>query len=248
MRQDAHALPLTNVEYSKMNKNSILFGITGLFIGLIFGFFISNNLNRNAIAYQNTAENAVNAPFLNQQTQAVSVKPNEGGMLPEVSETLDQAKSQPNSFEAQTKAGDMYAKIQKFDTAVKFYEKANQIKPDDYDTIVKIGNAYFDSNLFEKAGDWYEKALKKKSNDVNVRTDFGITLLQKENPDIDRAVKEFQTSLQTNPNHEPTLFNLGITYYKIGNSEEAKKILSQLEAVNPQGQLTGRLNQVISAK
>ena len=53
-------------------------------------------------------------------------------MLPEVSDTLDAAKNEPNNFEAQIKAGDMYAKIQKFDTAAEFYEKANQVKPDDY--------------------------------------------------------------------------------------------------------------------
>ena len=230
-----------------MQKN-ISFGIIGLFVGLFLGFFVANTINRKEIALQNSAPAAVNAP-LNHQTQAVSVKPNEqgGGMLPEVSDTLDAAKNEPNNFDAQMKAGNMYAKIQKFDTAIEFFEKANKIKPDNYEAIVKVGDTYFDSKQFEKAEKWYEQALTKNPKDVNVRTDLGITFVERENPDLDRAVTEFQTSLQTNPKHEPTLYNLGIAYYKKGDSDEAKKVLAQLQAVNPNSKLTEKLNQIISS-
>jgi tetratricopeptide (TPR) repeat protein len=67
-------------------------------------------------------------------------------MMPEIAQTLETADKEPENFEAQVKAGDMYAKIQKFDEAVKFYEKANRAKPDDYETIIKTGNTYFDSS------------------------------------------------------------------------------------------------------
>ncbi|MEP7039926.1 MAG: tetratricopeptide repeat protein [Acidobacteriota bacterium] len=230
-----------------MQKN-ISFGIIGLVVGLVIGFFVANKINRQEIAQQNVPTAAMNAPFLNQQTQAVSVKPNEqsGGMLPEVAETLDAAKNEPGNFDAQMKAGDMYTKIQKFDTALEFYEKANQIKPDNYEAIVKIGNTYFDAKQFEKAEKWYEQALAKKPDDVNVQTDLGITFVERENPDLDRAVKEFQTSLQTNPKHEPTLYNLAVAFYKEGNVTEAQKILAQLESINPNSQLAVRLKQVVS--
>ena len=78
------------------------------------------------------------------------------------------------------------------------------------------------------------RRLTKKPDDVNVRTDLGITFVERENPDLDRAVKEFQTSLQTDPKHEPTLYNLGIAYYKKGNIVETEKVLTQLESINPQ--------------
>ena len=222
-----------------MQKN-ILFGIVGLIVGLVVGFFAANSINRSAVSQSAVAQNPANAPLLNQSTADIKEK-QQGGMLPEVNETLDRARNEPNNFEAQIKAGDMYAKIEKFDTAVEFYEKANQIKPEDYATIVKIGNTYFDSKQFEKAEKWYGQALAQKPDDVNVRTDFGITFVERENPDLDRAVKEFQTSLQTNPNHEPTLYNLGIAYYKKGDVEETEKVLAKLEAINPTSQLTQRL-------
>ncbi len=231
-----------------MNKQNILFGIIGLIVGSVIGFFAANSINRNS--QQIILENQPNAPFQNQQIQTVSVKeqPMQSGMLPDIVATLDKAKTESNNFDAQMKAGDVYLQIKGFDKAVEFYEQAHRIKPEDYETIVKLGNTYFDFRKFEEAGKWYEQALSKKSSDTNVRTDLGITFVERENPDLDRAIKEFQTSLQMNPKHEPTLYNLGAAYFKKGNKDEANKILTQLETINPQSQLVGRLQQLITQK
>ena len=230
-------------------KNSITFGIIGLIVGLIIGFFAANSINKSA-ATNAVSQTQSNAPTTtNPQVQNIVVKdqPNNGGMLPDVSAAIDKAKNEPNDFDAQVAAGDLYLKIQGFDKAVAFYEAANKIKPEDYDLIVKIGNTYFDARQFEKAEKWYEQALAKKPNDVNVRTDLGITFVERAAPDYDRAVKEFQTSLQTNPKHEPTLYNLGIAYSKKGDKTQAEKVLTQLETINPNSQLVGRLRQAINS-
>ncbi len=226
-------------------QKSITFGIGGLIVGLLIGFFAANNINRNSSQVASPAQ--PNAPFQNQQVPNVLVKeqPAQGGMLPDITAILDKARSEPSNFDAQIKAGDTYLQIKGFDKAVEFYEQAHRIKPENYETIVKLGNTYFDFRKFEEAEKWYEQALSKKSNDTNVRTDLGITFVERENPDLDRAIKEFQTSLQTNPRHEPTLYNLGAAYFKKGNTDEANKILAQLEAINPQSQLADRLQQII---
>ncbi len=231
-----------------MNKQNILFGIIGLIVGSIIGFFAANSINRNSPQIVSPVQ--PNAPFQNQQVPNVLVKeqPAQGGMLPDITAILDEAGNAPDNFDAQIKAGDTYLKIKGFDKAVEFYQQAHRIKPEDYETIVKLGNTYFDSRRFEEAGKWYEQALSKKSSDTNVRTDLGITFVERENPDLDRAIKEFQTSLQTNPKHEPTLYNLGAAQFKKGNTEEANKILTQLEAINPQSQLVSRLRQLITQK
>ncbi|MDQ3710828.1 MAG: tetratricopeptide repeat protein [Acidobacteriota bacterium] len=229
-------------------QKSITFGIGGLIVGLLIGFFATNSINRNSPQAVSPAQ--PNAPLQNQQVPNVLVKeqPAQGGMLPDITAILDEAKNAPDNFDAQIKAGDTYLRIKGFDKAVEFYEQAHRIKPGDYETIVKLGNAYFDFRKFEEAGKWYEQALSKKSSDTNVRTDLGITFVERENPDLERAIKEFQTSLQTNPKHEPTLYNLGAAYFKKGNTDEANKILAQLEAINPQSQLANRLQQIITQK
>jgi len=226
-------------------QKSITFGIVGLIIGLIIGFYASNQINRNA---QTAAlQNQPNAALQNPQVQNIVVKdqPASGGMLPDVSAVIDKANNEPDNFDAQIKAGDMYQQIRGFEKSVAFYEKAHRLKPDDYQLIVKLGNAYFDAGQYETAANWYEQALAKNEGDTNVRTDLGITFVERGNPDLDRAIKEFQASLQANPKHEPTLYNLAAAYYKKGNQEEAEKTLGQLESVNPKSQLAGRLRQII---
>jgi tetratricopeptide (TPR) repeat protein len=228
-----------------MNK-SITFGIVGLIVGLAIGFFAANSINKNAA--QTVSQTPTTAPLQNQQVPNVLVKEQPTaatGMLPDVSAMIDKANNEPTDFEAQIKAGDLYQQIKGFDKAAAFYERAHKIKSDDYELIVKLGNTYFDAREFEKAAQWYEQALAKKANDINVRTDLGVTFVERAVPDYDRAIAEFQTSLKTNPKHEPTLYNLGAAYFRRGNLEEANKVLTQLEQANPSSQLVGRLRQII---
>jgi tetratricopeptide (TPR) repeat protein len=229
-----------------MQKN-ILFGIGGLILGLLVGFFFANSVNKSASSPAVQTQNSPTKPSSLQQVPNITVKEQpqqKGALLPQIAETLDQAEKEPNNFEVQSRAGDMYAKIERFDKAIEFWEKANKINPEDYQTIVKIGNTYFDEKAFEKAEKWYIKALEKKPGDVNVRTDLGITFVERASPDLDRAIKEFQTSLRTDSKHEPTLYNLAVAFYKKNNSDEVQKILTELESINPQSTLAARLREI----
>ena len=226
--------------------NYLLVGAACLVIGFFAGFFVSNNINRNAALPP--AATQQNAPFQTQQTQVASVKEPSGAMMPDVTETLDQAKNQPENFDAQMKAGDLYLKIQNFEKAAGFYDAAAALKPTEREKIVRLGNSFFDIRQFEKAETFYNQALEKKSDDVAVRTDLGITFVERQNPDYDRALKEFQTSLRSDPRHEPTLYNISIAYNRKGDAENAQKYLTQLEQANPNSPLIGRLKQIISQK
>jgi tetratricopeptide (TPR) repeat protein len=219
-----------------------------LVVGFFVGFFVSNNINRNAGLQTASTQNQTNPPFLNQQTQVASVKEPNSAMLPDVAETLNQAKNQPENFEAQMKAGDLYLKIQNLEKAAGFYDAAAVLKPTEYAQIVRLGNAFFDVRHFEKAETFYSRALETKPGDIGVRTDLGITFVERQNPDYDRAIKEFQESLKLNSKHEPTLYNLSIAFHKKGDAENARKYLAQLEQANPNSPLIDKLRQIISAK
>jgi tetratricopeptide (TPR) repeat protein len=229
-----------------MNKNIFFAGLGGLIIGLIIGFFAANQLNKQTSQFGNTT--ATNTSEINPQVNNMVVRDQNStgsARMPEIAETLDKAQSEPNNFEAQISAGDLYLKIQNFTKALDFYEIAHKLKPENYDTIVKIGNTYFDSTQFETAETWYAKALAIKPDDAGVRTDYGITFVERPNPDLARAIKEFQTSLQTAPKNEPTLYNLGVAYVKTGDTEQAKNIGQKLDEVNPQSPLTKRFREML---
>lgn len=222
-----------------MNKENILFGIIGLLAGLIVGFLVTNSYNRSTLSNQ-TIASSPNSPMTGQQT---GTQQNPNGMMPGVAEAIEKADKDPEDFESQVKAGDMFGRIKNFDKAITYFERANKIKPDDYQTMVALGNLNFDANKLEKAAEWYEKALAKNSNDVSVRTDYGLTFFLRQPKDIDRAIKEYKTSLSIDPNHEMTLQNLAVAYSEKKDAEGLKETLAKIEKVNPKNQIIQKLRE-----
>lgn len=227
-----------------MKKENILFGIIGLLIGLIVGFVATNSINRDGYGQAGVAANPNALPQVS--SQVVRDQTGTGGAaMPQIQQTLDRAKNEPNNFEAQMAAGDMYYRIQRFDEAANYFERAMKIKPDDYDTLIKAGNARFDSGALtmEQGGDGtesfklaekiYADALAKKPNDVNVRTDLGLTYFYRQPKDIERALKEFRTSLAADPNHEMTLQVAARALAEKGDAAGTQEMLAKLEKVNP---------------
>ena len=236
-----------------MSKH-ILFGIIGLIAGLIIGFVGANHLNDSAKSSQVVTDAPTTAPFSNPQVHSADIKEqmpgaqSPKGAIADVQKVLDKAKAEPDNAQAQIEAGDMYAQIGRFPEAVTFFENAQKVNPSDFQTNVKLANAYFDSNQFEKAAEFYEKALAINPNDLAARTDLGITFVQRADPDFDRAIKEFETSLKKDPKHEPTLYNLSIAYFKKGDLEKSQAAMKQLEQANPTSKLLEKLKQAVSSQ
>jgi len=221
-----------------MNKNLFIGLLVGALAGAAIGFFGANALNK-----QNTAAAPGNAPLFNSQElqQTLPGGDQSGGAMPDIQKKLDRAMSEPDSFEAQMEAGDMYAQIQKYETAIEFYQKGLALRPDERQANIVLANAYFDSKKFVEAGKYYAKALELDPNDVNARTDLGTTFVEQQPPDLDRAIEEFKAALELDPNREATLYNLGVVYFRKGDLENAKDILARLEAINPNTQLAAKL-------
>jgi len=83
-----------------------------------------------------------------------------------------------------------------------------QQNPTDAVTRVQLGNMYFDSGRYPEAAQWYDQALKLLPKDVNVSTDLGISYYYMN--DADKALAQFQRSLEIDPKHTKTLLNIGI--------------------------------------
>ena len=229
-----------------MKKDNILFAVIGILTGFIGGFFLANNINRNAALQNPVAQIPAAAPILNPQTQNASIKDNRGAAIPEVAETLDRAQKEPDNFAAQIKAGEMYARIQNTEKANEFLQRAVAARQDNFQDLTTLGNGFFDLKNYEEAEKWYSKALEKNPDDANVRTDLGSTFMERAQPDLDRAVKEYQTSLATNPAHENTLFNLSLALMRKGDAAGAQETLAKLEKANPSSPLIANLKQKLA--
>ncbi len=153
--------------------------------------------------------------------------------MPDIQLVLDKAKNEPDNFEAQMKAGEMYSKIQGFDTALDYYKKAQQIKPNDLQANIKLAGAYFDKKKYVEAEKYFLRALQIEPKNVDIRSDLGLTYYLRDPSDDKRAISEYRMSLAINPSHEPSLQNLSVVLKKTGDVEELKKTLARLKKVNP---------------
>lgn len=229
-----------------MTKENFLFGIIGLLLGLIIGFMFANSVNQSATP---TVASMANQPGIKPNAALPPGHPEVSNQqaenMPEVQEAIEKAKKEPENFDAQIKAAEMYYQIGRFNGAIEFLEKANKIKPEDYDTIVNLGNAYFDANRYEEAEKWYTTALVKNPDNINVRTDMGLTFIFRQPPNYDRAIQEFQRSLEKDSNHSQTLQNLTVAYTKKGDLENAKSTLARLESADGKNSTIPKLREEI---
>ena len=225
-----------------MQKHFIT-GILGLVIGLAVGFVGANKINRSSPG--SAVDTTVAGPTVT--TPAIGSESPVAAQA-EVAAMIERARNEPNNFAVQMDMGQMYAKIGKFDKAAEFYRKGLAINPNNFQANVVLANALFDAREYEEAEKAYARALEINPKDVNARTDLGTTFVERAAPDYDRAIKEFDSALSIDPKHEPSLYYLGIAYFRKGDKANAEKALERLERANPSSDLVSRLKQNLAAK
>lgn len=193
------------------------------------GFFAANSLNRDASLTETARANSNSTAVASEITG------------PAVDELLQKAEAEPQNFATQMRTGDMYAKISRFDEAVKFYKRGLILKPADFNANLVLANALFDSGKFEEAESYYSKALAINDKDVNARIDLGTTFVERATPDYDRAITEFEKALGLEPNNDAAMYYLGIARLRNGDRAGALEIAERLEKTNAGSTLIAKL-------
>jgi tetratricopeptide (TPR) repeat protein len=160
-----------------MTRDNLLFAIIGLLFGFIVGFIFASTMSQRAAtpAAVSSGQLPADHPSVGANTGAQ----NPGGMQAEVTAQLEKARSDPKNFEAQLKAAELYYQIQRYDPAIEFLLKANQLKPDDYQTVAALGLVNLDAGHYDVAEKWYRAASLKKSDDVAVLAGLAAATLGK---------------------------------------------------------------------
>ncbi len=216
-----------------MNKDNLLFGIIGILLGLIIGFFFANSVIQRGLPARGVSSSQAELPA-DHPAIPMNGAADKGGMQPSVKAAIERADKEPDNLDAQMQVAQMYSQIQQFDQAILYLTRANKIQPDNYEVIVALGNSNFDSQNYDAAEKWYSAALAKKPDDVDVLTDHGLTYMFRAQPDYDRAISEFQKAMQIDPKHEQTLQDLVVAYTEKHDAKQAQAMLDKLVEVNPQ--------------
>jgi tetratricopeptide (TPR) repeat protein len=149
-----------------MTRDNLLFAIIGVLFGFIVGFLFASTMNQRYGPGAPVAASSGQLPADHPAVGPNAGAPAQGNMQAEVTAQLEKAKSDPKNFEAQVKAAELYYQIQRYDPAIEFLLKANQLKPDDYQTLVALGLVNLDAGHYDVAEKWYRAALLKKNDDV----------------------------------------------------------------------------------
>jgi len=150
-----------------MTRDNLLFVIIGVLFGFIVGFLFASTMNqRYGPGAPAPAVASGQLPADHPPVGGNPAGPASGNMQAEVTAQLDKARNEPKNFDAQVKAAELFYQIQRYDSAVEFLLKANQLKPDDYSTLVALGLVNLDAGHYEVAEKWYKAALLKKGDDV----------------------------------------------------------------------------------
>lgn len=105
-------------------------------------------------------------------------------------------------------------------------------EPGNRNAWVQLGDNYFDSEQPMKAIEAYGKALEIDSRDPNTLTDQGVMFRRV--GWYDKAIANFIKASEIDPNHQQSLYNLGIVYrYDLKDYKKAIEAWEKLLAINP---------------
>lgn len=238
-----------------MNSKFLIFSTIAVVLSFIGGFFLANALNRSEISDLK----AEISKYKGSQ-QAVEESGNENVLTDEeISQKIEEADSKPENIDYQKdlaiglyRYATMKQEVKWLPDVARMMTRVYEKNPKDFNTAAVLGSIYFDigtgksdNESLKKAREFYQKALEIKPKEIEVQTDLGVTYLFSTPPEPDKAIVEFQKSLQINPKHEKTLQNMIQAKIATGKVSEAEGFLQKLKEVNPKNEAISELTEKI---
>jgi tetratricopeptide (TPR) repeat protein len=151
-----------------MSRDNLLFAIIGLLLGFIMGFLLAGSITQREAAQRAGTSQAQAGQNLPPNHPPVS---SDQGADPQqvfqqVQAAMKQARENPSDFEAQLTAAKLEYQVQRYDQAIEYLLKANQLKPDNLDVVAMLGEANMDGKHWDAAAKWYRAVLTKRPDDL----------------------------------------------------------------------------------
>jgi len=149
-----------------MTRENLLFAIIGILFGFIVGFMFASTMSQKQAATVTSVGASQSLPSDHPPVGSQNAVSDPAAVREQVTASIEQARKEPTNFDAQLKAGELFYQIQRYDQAIEFWLRANQLKPNEYRPVVFLGMANLDAGHFDVAEKWYRAALKIQQDDV----------------------------------------------------------------------------------
>jgi tetratricopeptide (TPR) repeat protein len=176
-----------------MRKESVVFGIAGIFFGVLVGWIIGTQQPTRA-----TAPAAAAAPAQAAAPAAQAPPPFDESRAAALRVTADR---KPNDAETRVQLGNLYFDAERYEDARKWYEAALAVDPRNVNASTDLGIAYYYSSQPDRALAQFDKSLAIDPKHSKTLLNIGIVRAFGKQ-DLDGAEKAWQRVLDVAPNSE----------------------------------------------
>lgn len=135
-------------------------------------------------------------------------------------------KLNPHDPDNYTNLGVCYHRLKDHENAVIEYNKAIKLAPDELIPLKNLALLYYNSKKYLQSLELYEKVLELEPDNRQAFKNKAHCL--KNTEDYETAIKMYKYYLKKNGFDSEVLLNLGITYFEMGHTGDAKEIFKKL--------------------
>ncbi len=184
--------PITRPGARDDNRRRIAIGI-GVVGLIIVAWVLGVSFGSGGSGAATSATTATSQPQQNADAKALQAT---------IASLQDRLKQNPLDVNAMIDLGNSYYDAGQYSDAIPWYEKALQENPTNTDVGTDLGTAYFYSGNLDKAKAQWFKVLQQDPNKVQTHYNLAILYSHETPPDMDNAVKEWQTVIKLAPNSD----------------------------------------------
>ena len=197
-----------------MRSESVVFGIAGIFFGVLVGWIIGSQ--RATVATPPPAASAQTSAPSSGSGQAAPVF--DEARAAQLKTTADR---NPNDVDTRVQLGNVYFDAERYDEASRWYEQALKIDPKNVNASTDLGIAYYYSNQPDRALAQFDRSLQIDPKHAKTLLNIGIVRAFGKQ-DIDGAEKAWQRVLEIAPNTpEAEVARKGLDGIRAGHGEGA---------------------------
>ena len=196
-----------------MRSDSVVFGIAGIFFGVLVGWIIGS-------------QRAVVATPTPPASTTASTTPGSGQTAPPFDEARAAqlkaaADRNPSDAETRVQLGNLYFDAERYDEATRWYEQALKVDPKNVNASTDLGIAYYYSNQPDRALAQFDRSLQLDPKHSKTLLNIGIVRAFGKQ-DIDGAEKAWQRVLDLAPNTpEANVARKGLEGIRAGHGQGA---------------------------
>ena len=174
-----------------MRSDSVVFGIAGIFFGVLVGWIIGSQRATGVVAPPAAAAAPAAASTSGQAAPAFDEA--------RAAEQKTRADRNPNDAEVRVQLGNLYFDAERYDEATRWYEQAIKVDPKNVNASTDLGIAYYYSNQPDRALAQFDRSLAIDPKHAKTLLNIGIVRAFGKQ-DLDGAEKAWQRVVELAPN------------------------------------------------